>query len=81
MESEVDAQGYFLLTKHVAVTLTIFDLIEVQLFDFMEAGIMDGLDIEIDPDGITLSFESSYGVHGRIKAKRVAVGFEPRQAE
>jgi hypothetical protein len=31
MESEVDAQGYFVLTKHVAVTLTIFDLIEVEL--------------------------------------------------
>lgn len=68
-------------TKHVAVTLTIFDLIEVELFEFMEAGIMDGLNVEIDHDGVTLSFESSYGVHGRIKAKRVAVEFEPRQAE
>jgi hypothetical protein len=81
MESEVDAQGYFLLTKHVAVTLTIFDLIEVELFEFMEAGIMDGLDVQIDHDGITLSFDSSYGVHGRIKAKRVTVSFEPRQPE
>src|ERR1700730_9329623 len=26
MESEVDAQGYFLLTKHVDVTLTILEL-------------------------------------------------------
>jgi len=81
MGSEVDAQGYFQLTKHVAVTLTIFDLVEVELFEFMEAGIMDGLDVEIDHDGITLSFDSSYGVHGRIKAKRVAVSFEPRQPE
>jgi hypothetical protein len=81
MESEVNAEGYFLLTKHVAVTLTIFNLIEVELFEFMEAGIMDGLDVEIDHDGVTLSFDSSYGVHGRIRAKRVAVSFEPRQAE
>jgi hypothetical protein len=81
MEPEVDAQGYFLLTKHVAVTLTIFDLIEVELFEFMKAGIMDGLDVEIDNDGITLRFDSSYGVHGRIKAKQVAVSFEPREAE
>jgi hypothetical protein len=81
MDSEVDAQGYFLLTKHVAVTLIIFDLIEVELFEFMEAGIMDGLDVQIDHDGITLSFDSSYGVHGRIKAKRVAVSFEPREPE
>lgn len=74
MGSEVDARGYFLLTKHV----DIFDLIEVQLFEFMEAGIMFGLDIEIGPDGTTLSFDSSYGVHGRIKAKRIVVSFEPR---
>lgn len=80
MTSEVDARGYFVLTKHVAVTFTIFGLIEVQLFEFMEAGIMFGLDIEIDPDGTTLSFESSYGVHGRIKAKRVVISFEPRPA-
>jgi hypothetical protein len=79
MESEVDAQGYFLLTKHVDVTLTIFELIEVELFEFMEAGIMFGLDIE--NDGITLSFDSSYGVHGRIKAKRIVVSFEPKKPE
>jgi hypothetical protein len=81
MESEVDAQGYFLLTKHVDVTLMIFELIEVELFEFMEAGIMFGLDIEIDNEGIALSFDSSYGVHGRIKAKRVVVSFAPKKPE
>jgi hypothetical protein len=81
MESELDPQGYFLLTKHVEVTLTIFELIEVELFEFMEAGIMHGLDINIDDDGITLSFDSSYGVHGRIKAKRIVVSFEPKKPE
>jgi hypothetical protein len=77
MEPEVDAQGYILLTKHVDVTLTIFELVEVELSEIKEAGIMDGLDVEIGHDGITLSFDSSYGVHGRIKAKRVVVSFEP----
>jgi len=81
MESEVDAQGYFLLTKHVDVTFTIFELIEVELFDFTEAGIIFELDIEVDDDGITLRISSSYGVNGRIKAKRVAVSFEPRKPE
>lgn len=78
MTSEIDARGYFVLTKHVDVTFTIFELIEVQLFDFTEAGIIMGLGIEIAPDGTTLSFDSSYGVHGRIKAKRIVVSFEPR---
>ncbi|MBP0111552.1 hypothetical protein [Bradyrhizobium vignae] len=80
MTPKVDARGYFVLTKHVDVTFTIFEPIEVQLFDFTEAGIIFSLGIEIDPDGTILSFESSYGVHGRIKARRVAVSFEPRAA-
>jgi hypothetical protein len=51
------------------------------LFEFMEAGIIGEVDIERDNDGITFAFDSSYGVHGRIKAKRVVVAFEPRQPE
>ncbi|QPF90018.1 hypothetical protein [Bradyrhizobium commune] len=77
MTSEVDARGYFVLKKHVDVTFTIFELIEVELSDFTEAGIIFALSIEIDSDGTTLSFDSSYGVHGRIKARRVVVSFEP----
>lgn len=77
MGSEVDAEGQFLLTKHVIVTLTIFDLVEVQLSEFMEIGIIYSLDIEKDREGTILSFDSSYGVHGRIKAKRIVVSFEP----
>jgi hypothetical protein len=79
--AELDAKGFFILTKHVVVTLTMFDLVSVELFDFMEAGIMDGLDIERDEQGITLNFDASYGVHGRIKAKCVTISFEPKPAE
>jgi hypothetical protein len=38
-ESAVDAQGYFVQTRHVDVTLTIFELLAVELSEFMEAGI------------------------------------------
>ncbi|MCP3476473.1 hypothetical protein NLM33_40375 [Bradyrhizobium sp. CCGUVB1N3] len=61
--------------------MNIFELIEVELIELKEAGIMDGLDVEIDHDGVTLSFDSSYGVHGRIKAKRVVVSFEQGKFE
>jgi hypothetical protein len=52
-------------------------LIDVELHNVMEAGIMYGLDIERDAEGVTLSFDSSYGVYGRIKAKAVRVSFVP----
>lgn len=77
MGSEVDTEGQFLLKKHVTVTLNIFDLIEVQLSDFAETGIMYSLEIEKDSEGTILNFDSSYGVCGRIKAKRIVVSFEP----
>ena len=77
MTSEVDAEGHFRLAKHVIVTLTIFDLIEVELSNFAETGIIYSLDIERDSEGTTLNFDSSYGVCGRIKAKQVVVSFEP----
>jgi hypothetical protein len=81
MDSKTNSKGYFKLTKHVVVTFTIFNLVEVELQEFKEAGIMNGLDIENDNEGVTLSFGSSYGVHGRIKAKRVVVSFEARKPE
>jgi hypothetical protein len=46
-------RGISCFTKHVDVTLTIFELIEVELFEYMEAGIMFDLDIETDNDAIT----------------------------
>ena len=80
MGSEVDPEGHLVLTKHVIVKFTIRNLIAVKLLDFMEAGIMFDLDIEADDEGITISFDSSYGVHGWIKAKQIIVSFEPKQA-
>lgn len=74
---QTDADGYFALTKHVVVTLMLFDLVTVELFDFTEAAIIFDLAFEIDDSGVTLSFNSSYGVNGKIKAKRSPVLFEP----
>ena len=79
MTSEIDADGFFVLTKHVVVTFAIFDLVSVELFDFMEAAIIAGLDIEKDSEGVTLSFDACYGTNGRIKARRVILTFEPTQ--
>lgn len=47
------------------------------LFEFREAAILFTLSFEAEGDGITLNIDSSYGVLGRIKAKHVAVSFEP----
>ena len=81
MGPEVDGEGYLIQSKQVTITLTIFDLIEVELFEFAPRAFMDGLTVELDNEGTTLSFDASYGVHGQIKAKRVVVTFEPDSPE
>lgn len=77
MQSERDEKGYFTLTQHVVVTFTLFNLIAVELSDFMEAAIIFDLSIDRDEKGTTLRFNSSYGVNGWIKAERIVVSFEP----
>jgi hypothetical protein len=75
---EVDGEGYYVQSKRAVVTFTLRELIEVELYEFMEAGIMDGLEIERDAEGITLRFDASYGVHGHIKAVGVSLAFAPQ---
>lgn len=74
---EVDSEGYYIQSKRAVVTFTLSKLIAVELYEFMEAGIMDGLEIERDAEGITLRFDASYGVHGHIKAEQVSLAFTP----
>lgn len=76
---DTDSSGYYVQRNHAAVTFCLSELIDVELHDLMEAGIMYGLDIERDDEGVTLRFDSSYGVYGHIKAKAVRLSFAPTE--
>ena len=73
-----DGEGFFIVSKHVIVTFEFISLCEVELYEFEERGYLDGVKFEDDGSGITMNFESSAGVHGRIKAKEISIGFEPK---
>jgi len=77
----VDAEGYFVVSKRASVTFTLTDLIEVDLREFAEAIILDGLDLDADETGVTLVWKSAYGAWGRIKARKVGVAFTPIEEE
>ena len=77
MTTELDERGFLVLAKHVVVTLTLHGPLRVDLREFMDAGIMMGLDVTATPNGVELEFGSSYGVYGQIEARRVVVIFEP----
>jgi hypothetical protein len=72
----VDERGFYVQSKHAAVAFILGRLISVELRDFQEAAIIDGLNIERDHEGTSLEFSSSYGVNGRIKAETVRVAYE-----
>ena len=74
---EIDPEGYFVVSKRASVTFTLTDLVEVDLCEFADAIVLDGLEVDADETGVTLSWESAYGAWGRIKARKVSVGFTP----
>jgi hypothetical protein len=57
----------------VVVTLIVLELIEVELSEFMEAGIMSGLDIETNDDGVTPKLRITVFVDGSRRSESSSV--------
>ncbi len=79
MISGLDPHGNVMRTRQVAVTFTLFGLIDVGVSRFTQPGLARGLEIEATEAGITLRFDSVQGVQAWIKAKRIEVSFAPSQ--
>jgi hypothetical protein len=77
MTNKVDARGYFVLDKHVVVTLALaVSVINCTNFDMVPAVIFD-LEITSLDQGFRLEWSASYGVSGSIGAKEVRITLEP----
>jgi hypothetical protein len=78
MTNKVDARGYFVLDKHVVVTLALegVSAISCTNFDMVPAIIFD-LEITSLDQGFRLEWSASYGVSGSISAKEVRITLEP----
>ena len=72
MTDEVDAQGYFVLDKHVVVTVTLDQVTHVSLTDFNLPGIIADLKITRVEEAYQFTWEGSYGVEGALRAKQVS---------
>jgi hypothetical protein len=78
MTNEVDEQGYFVLDKHVVVTLALEAVSVINCTDFnMVPGIIFDLEITSLDQGFHLEWSASYGVSGSINAKQVRITLEP----
>lgn len=78
MRSETDDKGYFLLDKHVVVTLRFLDVSDVVLNDFNHQNVLFGLALQrLDNARYRLDLETSYGLYGSLEAASVEIELAP----
>lgn len=70
---EVDARGYFVLTKHVVVTFVLEAILKVELEDFNHQNVISGLSLEVIASGYRLTLHPCFGAQGILEAKRVRI--------
>jgi hypothetical protein len=73
----VDAAGYFLQDRHCVVTLELARIESIELTERTFPAIIADLTLERDDAGWTISWESSYGAEGTIRAQGVRATVRP----
>jgi hypothetical protein len=88
------ADGYFMLEKHTLVTFTLQGIMDLQLENFSAQNVIGGLNLRratdrpdrrnhltLDPlpQDIEIELEPCYGLCGFIRARSVAITFEPSE--
>jgi hypothetical protein len=76
MTDKVDDKGYFILDRHVLVTLTLEEVRQISLDYFELRGIISRLQITKTDKRYRVEWQSSYGVDGTIVAKNLRIDFE-----
>jgi hypothetical protein len=74
---ETDAQGYFVLDKHVVVTISLDEVSYVALNGFDLPGIVFSLDIIKVDDDYQFTWSASYGVEGSLRARHAYLYLTP----
>jgi hypothetical protein len=81
MTDEVDERGYYVLDKHVVVTITLEGVTHVSLNDFNLVGIIGDLEVIAVPGGVQLAWDGSYGVQGTLCAQQMRIDLQPGKPE
>ena len=73
----VDAGGYFLHDRHCVVTLELARIESVELTERTFPAIIGDLTFEREGSGWTISWDSSYGAAGAVRAQHVRATLQP----
>lgn len=77
MTDKVDARGYFVLDKHIVVTILMEGITHIELDHFHLPAIIFDLQITRAEDGYWLTWTSSYGVEGSLRAAQLRIDLAP----
>jgi hypothetical protein len=78
MTSEVDAEGYFVLGKHVIVSFRFEGVTNLELNDFNHQNVITELSLSRTAENdLRLELLQCYGLFGFIEARKVMIALEP----
>ena|SRR5690349_10484292 len=77
MTDEKDEKGYFILDRHVVVTISLEQVTSISLTDFNLPGIIYDLELSNSGDEVQIAWTGSYGVDGTLRAKRARIDLKP----
>ena len=79
MTSEVDAEGFFISSKHFACTFRFEGIVRISMAEFMPGlAILGELGINKADDGFEVDFtDTAYGLSGSLVCKKMELTFEP----
>lgn len=77
--NEVDAQGYYVLRKHVTVHFLLEGISGLELYGFSAQNVISGLEITRSHDGFCLQMGPCFGLAGTLIAVKLRVRIEPDQ--
>jgi hypothetical protein len=77
MTKEVDAKGYYIITKHVVVEFVLELVSGLTLNGFNHQNVISGLVVEKIDSGFRLTLDECYGVAGILEAQNVTLRLTP----
>ena len=77
MTKELDAKGFYVLTKHVVVEFVMGEVFDLSLNGFSHQNVVNSLIVEKVENGYRLTLEGCFGIAGTIDAREISIRLTP----
>jgi Immunity protein 50 len=81
MTSRVDDKGFYVLERHVVVSLYFSQIVDLELTGFSQQNVVSSIAFQKEDAGYRVSLGGCYGLSGWILARQVRLGITPGQPQ